>query len=128
MESICKMAILHLSIRPSEPCIHFRHFQTYNLQILQIELGLRPSEIKIFFIIVLHFLRIFRSLLSLKLIQWYILVVHIIKKRKIINWSKKKNGGQNQDGRQAWIFHDSVNFYANQLKLWIWKEILKNIA
>jgi hypothetical protein len=30
--------------------------------------------------------------------------------------AKKQNGGQNQDGRQAWIFHSSVNFYANQFK------------
>jgi hypothetical protein len=50
------------------------------------------------------------------------LVLQIIKKNKRINLSKKKNGGQNQDGRQASIFHSSVNFYANQLKLGFWKE------
>jgi hypothetical protein len=39
---------------------------------------------------------------------------------------QKQNGGQNQDGRQSEIFHSSDNFYANQLKLGIWKESLKN--
>jgi hypothetical protein len=42
----------------------------------------------------------------------------------------KQNDGQNQDGRQAWIFHSSFNFYAYQLKLGIWKKrpIKKNIV
>jgi hypothetical protein len=53
-----------------------------------------------------------------------IFLVQIIKK---IIWSKNnQNGGQNQDGYQAWNFHNSVNFYANQLKLGICKESLKN--
>jgi hypothetical protein len=34
----------------------------------------------------------------------------------------KQNDGQNQDGRQAWIFHSSFNFYEYQLKLGIWKK------
>jgi hypothetical protein len=54
------------------------------------------------------------------------LVVQIIKKKLE---QKKQNGEQNQNGRQASIFHNSVNFYANQLKLGIWKESLeKNSA
>jgi hypothetical protein len=37
---------------------------------------------------------------------------------------KTKNDGQNLDSRQASIFHISVNYYANLLKLGIWKERL----
>jgi hypothetical protein len=36
----------------------------------------------------------------------------------------KQNGGLNEDGLQALIFYSQVNFYANQLKLGIWKERL----
>jgi hypothetical protein len=42
---------------------------------------------------------------------------------------KKQNGGQKQDGRHAWIFHSSVNFYANQSKPEIWRErLIKKIG
>jgi hypothetical protein len=77
------------------------------------ELGLGPSQIKIFLSQLISFWGFFRFLISLEVIQWYILIVQII---------KKQNGGQNQDGRQAWIFHSSVNFYEYQLKLGGWKE------
>jgi hypothetical protein len=46
------------------------------------------------------------------------LQVKIIKKNKL-EQKKKQNGGENQDGRQAYIFHSLVKFDANQLKLWI---------
>jgi hypothetical protein len=38
--------------------------------------------------------------------------------KKITKWRK------NQDGHQTRIVISSVNFYANQLKLYIWKERL----
>jgi hypothetical protein len=116
MESIFKMAIF-----PSEPCIfkptifdsHRRLYKNqwhvwvfwfivYKLcNWARIRTILNKDFLKLFFI---TFWRFFRSFLSLELIQWYMLVVQIIKK---ILEPKKQNGGQNQDGRQAWIFHNS---------------------
>jgi hypothetical protein len=74
------MAILHLSIRPSQPCVfaifkpaiskfwiliegYIRINNTFGISdslsiSFEIELGLGPSQIKIFFIIFHHFLRI----------------------------------------------------------------------
>jgi hypothetical protein len=40
-------------------------------------------------------------------------------KKNKLEHKKKQNGGENQDGRQAYIFHSLVNLNANQLKLWI---------
>jgi hypothetical protein len=132
MESIFKMAIWHLSVRPSECCIfaifkptiikfwilmedyvriiNIWFFDSWSIS-SEIELGLGPSQINICFIIFHTFWGFFRSLLSFELIQWYIFVVQI------------QNGEQKQDGQaQAWIFYSSVNFNENQLKLGIWKE------
>jgi hypothetical protein len=40
-----------------------------------------------------------------------------------------QSGGQNQNGRQSLIFHSSLHFYANQLKLEAWKErLIKKIV
>jgi hypothetical protein len=83
MGLIFKMAILHLSIRASEPCIfaifkptifkfwiligdYIRINETFGVFLFifigsEIELGLRTSQIKIFFMIYPHFLRIFPS-------------------------------------------------------------------
>jgi hypothetical protein len=50
------------------------------------------------------------------------LVVQIIKRnKKILKEIAEKIKMAEQDG-QTRIFHSSVNFYANQLKLGIWKK------
>jgi hypothetical protein len=124
MESIFKMAILRLSTRPSEPrifiiCrptifkfwIFLEEWHVWVFWFIIYELWnlarTRTLSNKFFLSYFITFWVFFRSLLNLELIQWYILVVQIIKK---IDWSKKQNGGPNQNGHQAWIFHCSVNF------------------
>jgi hypothetical protein len=97
MDSIFKMAILRSSIRLSLVFSPFLDLQSSNLlkdyvrindtfgffDLLSMssETELRlgpPCQIEILLIIFHHFLRIFRSLLSLQLIQCYILVIQII--------------------------------------------------
>jgi hypothetical protein len=112
------MAILPLFIRPCDPCIfatfkstifkfwilleyYIKINETFAFDSLsissEIELGLGPYEIKIFFIILHHFLRIFP--ISLRVIYF-----GSSNHKKKINKKmeqKKQNGEQNQNGRQA---------------------------